>query len=293
MGSRELGDEPSPEFRSALRRLETEARHASSPAASPGSAALFTPDLVGRDAAWRELDHAWQLVRGGNGVTLVVEAGEGLGKTFLCEQFLQDIEAREPSLPLRAHGRPEYQDRGWHCARELLAPLSRAPGLGGAADDALSAVSRLVPAIRTRYPHLPAPPEDDRALPGAVAEVLSAVAQEVPVVLFLDDLPNADRPTADLILSLARHQPPGTLLLLTARPEWVGPPGALPELYQIPGVRRLKLPPLGVAEIETLLVSVIALPPEECRALAPRPETGGIRSSYRDRKRHGGRGGWR
>jgi len=274
-------DEPPPALRHVREQLDTEARRtAPVAAANPGSAALFTPDLVGRDAALRELAAAWGAVQNGGSATVVVEASEGMGKTLLCDAFLETLEPDDDTASrfvLRARAREEDQAVPWKCARELLAALPHAPGLGGASGGALAECSRLVPAIAERFPQLPEPIGDDRALRSAVAEVLAVVAEEAPVVVFVDDLAYADAASLELILGLARHLTPSTFLLIAARPEWRAPKGALAELGQRPGVRRLVLQPLVVEEIETLVRSMVALRADDARSLAARlhAETGG------------------
>ena len=271
--------------RATLRRLreqvDAEIRPAPTSRGNPGSAALFTPDLVGRDAALRELAAAWRAVQDGASETVVVEGGEGMGKTLLCDRVLETLErgggSSLGSFVLRARAREERAGVPWECARELLGKLAQAPGLGGASSAALAESCRLMPALADRFAGLAQPAGDDRALQGAVSELLAVVAEELPVVIFVDDLAYADAASQELILALARHPPPGTLLLVTARPESHSPTGALAELWQRPGVRRLVLRPLSEDEIETLVHSMVALQRDEGRALAARlhAETGG------------------
>jgi DNA-binding SARP family transcriptional activator/tetratricopeptide (TPR) repeat protein len=266
---RELGTEPSAEFERRTRdvaptRKPVAVRH-------PGSGALFTPDLVGRDAALAELTAAWHEVQSGGSATVIVEGAEGLGKTLLCERFLQSI---HDCLILRARAREDANNEPWRIARDLVAQLAEAPGLGGASARALADLARLAPAVAARFSNLPEPERSDDALCAAVAEVLETVAEELPVALFVDDLPWADEATADLVVRLARQHHPGLLVLVTARFATSAKPV---ELCQVPRVRRLKLQPLQPAEIEALLRSMIAMPADESGALARRlhAETGG------------------
>ena len=266
---RELGTEPSAEFQRLTKDLGSSRRPVA--VRHPGSGALLTPDLIGRDAALAELAAAWREVQSGGSATVIVEGAEGLGKTLLCERFLQSIHT---GLILRARAREDASDEPWRISRELFAQLADAPGLGGASARSLADVARLVPAIGARFPNLPEPERSDDALEAAVAEVLVTVAEEVPVVLFVDDLPWADRISGELIVRLAREHPAGILLLVTARQAATGAPA---DLCQVPRVRRLKLRPLEPAEIEALLRSMIAMPADDCRTLARRlhTETGG------------------
>jgi DNA-binding SARP family transcriptional activator/TolB-like protein len=280
---RELEVDPPPAFLRLKETLEPARDRADPrPRATPGAAALVTPALTGRDPALAELEAAWRVVEQGGSAAVVVEGEDGMGKTMLGERFLHSLEApnssHEPEpLVLRARAREEADQLPWGCVRDLLAALADAPGLGGAPDGALAEVSRLVPAIRVRFPRLPQPVGDDRSLVDAVGAVLEAVAEEVPIAVFLDDLPRADSASRDLIVRLARRPLPGVLLLVAARPEWLEPSGARAELCQVPGVRLIKLVPLGEADMAALLGSMIALDGAGARSLAQRlsSETGG------------------
>jgi tetratricopeptide (TPR) repeat protein/TolB-like protein len=247
---------------------------------TPGSAALFTPDLVGRDAARRELATAWRTVLSGGSETVVVEGSEGMGKTLLCDRFLDTLPLRGESLGalvLRARAREERAGVPWECAREMLSALSRAPGLGGASSGALAESCRLIPTLAERFTGLAQPSGDDRTLRGAVTELLAVVAEELPVVIFVDDLVYADAESQEFVLALARHLPSRILLLVTARPESHSPSAPLAELWQRPGVRRLVLRPLNEEEIVTLVHSMVALQEKDARTLAGRlhADTGG------------------
>jgi DNA-binding SARP family transcriptional activator len=267
----ELGSEPTSEF---LHRTDAAsadpARRA--PAADPSrSAALFSPDLVGRGAVFARLAGAWQEVSRGGAAVLLVEGEEGIGKTRLCEEFLQwlTLSASE-ALVLRSRAFVAEQETEWAVARDLLAGLGDAPGLGGAPDDALAAVSELVPSIRSRFPRLPSMTGSTAQFHGAVHRVLSDVAAEVPLLLFVDDLPSADEETRLLLFGLARRLPGRCMVLATANTAAPGFPRVVEALSKIPTVQRLPLDALGLSEVEALLDSMLLLEPAERRDLALR-----------------------
>ncbi len=271
---RELGVEPSAAF-AQVQRIESGAPRQPASPASGGSAALFTPDLVGREAAQAELRRAWQTVVGGGTAVVVVEGGEGMGKTRLCEEFLRSLDPA--GVILHARAPEEAGDAAGSLARELLAGLVAAPGLVGAPELVLAELSRLLPEVRTRWPRLPEPRGSEQALHEATAQAVGAVAHEQPVVLFLDDFSSADAATRRLIVALARRRPPSLLLLLSVRTGGGEDTGLSTDLSRLPGVRHLKLPPLGVPDIEVLLSSMLELPVGQRHALAARlhAESGG------------------
>lgn len=276
----ELGVEPSAAL---LARADASAAGsprplpASAVAAAPGSVALFSPSLTGRDAALAELRAAFAASAAGEaGLLMVVEGEEGIGKTRLCEEYLREVErSTTPALVLRARA------AAGEGLRELLAPLAAAPGLGGAGDAALARLARHVPALRARYPHLPEVEHHDAALPAALRETLDAVAAELPVLLFVDDLDGADGPMRQALLALARDLPRSVLLLLTGRGEALQREGISPLVGPLPGARRLLLQPLTPAETEGLIGSMLELRPAARQSLAARLcEAGGGNPSF-------------
>ncbi|MGH7446041.1 MAG: AAA family ATPase, partial [Longimicrobiales bacterium] len=276
---RDLAVEPSAAFTQLAHRIDRHGRVPAGAVAGPGSAALFTPDMVGRDAQRSELLAAWQSVVRGGAAVVLVEGAEGMGKTLFCDEFVRSLEDQPgPVLLLNARAREEVPQVERAAACELLDGLVRAPGLSGVPDRALSEVAVLLPAIRSRWPQLPSPAGDERALHHAVQQVFAVVAQEQPIVAILDDFACADDASRRLVLTLARHPPPGLLLVLTVRTDGGDDAAAThAELRHLPGVRRLRLAPLGVKDVESLVASMLELPAGERERLAGYlwTETGG------------------
>jgi DNA-binding SARP family transcriptional activator len=247
-----------------------------------GSAALFTPDLIGRDGALAELLAAWKEVRAGARVIVLVEGDPGIGKTRLCEELLlQPSVATAGAVILRAHpGRPTGTG-GSHLLRQLLAPLALAPGVGGAGPQALAEVAVVVPEIGERFPDLPEARRTPDALGEALNEVLSAVASERPVILLLDDLGAVD-PAGQVTVSQVLGRSGATLLgIVAARSEDADGSPALAELRSLSGVRRLTLGPLDSAQVEAMLGTMLALGAGDRRDLAARLHAeGGGNPSY-------------
>lgn len=269
---RELDVEPSEEFGAAVARDPR-----SGPASHPGgavrsSSALFTPDFVGRADALGELTTAWEAVlAGGPGAVVLVTGEEGVGKTRLCEEYLRWVDtASGDACVLRSRAYSAETGNAWSAARHLLAGLGGVPGLGGAPEDPLAALVGLAPGIRDRFPRLPARPASDLPLDEALRIVLECVAEEAPVLLFLDDFPAADRESRELLAGLARRPPKGVLLLLSAPTTGGRGEAALAPLLEIPGIRRVELQPLDAARVEALVGSMLVLDPSERREIARR-----------------------
>ncbi len=248
------GLEVSAELTALRRTLERNA--AAAQGRGVASAALHTPDLVGRSAAMAELAAAW---RAGSSAVFV-EGEPGMGKTRLCEEFLGRVTRRSDQvLVIRAapaDGTGSLLDR-------LAEVLADAPGLAGAPAAALAALARVSNAVRARFPNLPSTKEP--TLPNAVREALAAVAGEAPVILFVDDLPQADANSRGVVLDLMARPPARVMVLATAR---TGAAGG--RLVPTHGIRRLKLQPLSVDDVDQLLGSMVSLPADERRLLAGR-----------------------
>jgi DNA-binding SARP family transcriptional activator/tetratricopeptide (TPR) repeat protein/TolB-like protein len=277
----ELEAEPTDAFVRLGQRLS----QAFAPAAAErriGSAALFTPDLIGRDGALGELLAAWKEVRSGSRVIVVVEGDPGIGKTRLCEDFLLEpsVAAANPVI-LRTHPGASAGSIGSRLLRQLLAPLASAPGLGGAGPEALAEVAVVVPEIRERFPGLPERKRSPDALGGSLNEVLAAVAAERPLILLLDDLGAMDA-TGQGLVTQALGRTGATLLgLITARSEDADGSPVLAGLRSRPGVRRLTLGSLDLPQVDAMLGSMLALGAADRRSLAARLHAeGGGNPSY-------------
>ncbi len=153
----------------------------------------------------------------------------------------------------------------------LLAQIATAPGLGGASPSTLAAIATRVPSLRDRYPAIPAASpsigshSDTSSL---AAEAMSAVGEERPVLLCVDDAERADPPTVAALAAIARGCR-GRIQIVVAVGTDAGT--AMPgELGADLPVRRLKLPPLSPAEVETLVASMLVLPAPERHTLAAR-----------------------
>jgi predicted ATPase/DNA-binding SARP family transcriptional activator/tetratricopeptide (TPR) repeat protein len=84
-----------------------------------------------------------------------------------------------------------------------------------------SELARLIPELRRRAPDLPPPPQDEPEteryrLFEAVVGLLTELSRSAPVLLVLDDLQWADRPTLLLLRHMARATNPARLLILGA-----------------------------------------------------------------------------
>ena len=237
---------------------------------TPGSAALFTPDLTGRGQALAELDAMWRAVRAGVAGAILIEGDAGIGKSRLCEEFLRGLASRgDRATILRARGYETASDTALGALSELVLALAAAPGATGASAAALWELARFAPALHERFPGLARPSHEGHGLEDALVEVLSAAAGERPVVLYFDDLPLTDPGTQRVIMAVTGRITAPLFLLVTAR-TGEDRTTAYVELSARAGIRRLKLQPLGLKDIELLVGSMLELAPATRHQLAAR-----------------------
>jgi tetratricopeptide (TPR) repeat protein len=231
--------------------------------------------FVGRAAELERLAAAWRDVRRGGDRRLVLLAGEpGVGKTRLALRFAAAALADEAAVLL---GR---------CAEDPLAPyepfaevlrqigLEPARALAGTAAQELGRVlgeARELPADDPGARH---------RLFSAVDDVLGGVAERRPVVLILDDLQWADRPTLLLLGFVLRSSRRAPLLAIgTYRDTDIGRrtplAGALAELRRDGGAERIGLHGLEVGEVGALAADWLGADEAERLAPAVHARTGG------------------
>jgi DNA-binding SARP family transcriptional activator len=241
----ELGTTPSAPAIAAHDQLLQRASTRASPAANPDRTAPRAPAelpaelkaraqgvLIGRDDELAELTRLWSLACSepssgelpvsARAARVVVLAGDaGIGKTSLAAELAR--RAYEDGAVVLAGRAPEEGLAPYQPFLEALSHYFATADLNdirGALREHGPELSRLVPELRHRAPDLPAPPgeiEGERyRLFESVVGLLSSIAERAPILLVLDDLHWADRPTLLLLRHLARSPRPARLLVLLA-----------------------------------------------------------------------------
>jgi class 3 adenylate cyclase len=238
------------------------------PPLPPRLRGLADTPYVGRVAERRALRETWdQVVDGGQRQVVIVSGEAGIGKTRLVTHTAQ---TGLPDHAVVLYGRcDEDQEVPYHAWRELLRDYAQIAPRRILRPHAAE-LSRLVAGLADRLGPVPAPapgdPETERYLLfAAVAGLLAAVAERAPVLLVLDDLHWADRPTLLLLKHLVAAPGTGRLMILaTFRESDVGATdpltGVLADLHREPGVARLDLPGLGRDDIAALVEDMTGQP---------------------------------
>ncbi|HZQ79240.1 MAG TPA: AAA family ATPase [Acidimicrobiia bacterium] len=166
--------------------------------------------FVGRGGELKTLQRAWAAALAGERSAVFIGGEPGIGKTRLAAQLADSVH-REGANVL--FGRCD-EDLGvpYHPFVEALAGyIGACPAdeLREQAGPLSGEVVRLVPVLADRLPHLPEPlraePETERyRLLEAVAELLAGISHDAPVLLVLDDLHWATKPSLLLLRHLLR-----------------------------------------------------------------------------------------
>jgi DNA-binding winged helix-turn-helix (wHTH) protein len=234
--------------------------------AAHGEGVPDQPPFAGRAQSLRALDDARTVSRGGRGVLALISGEQGIGKTRLVEELLArhgggelltlvgrcfEGDATPPFWPWVLALRACAEQLGPDERRSLLVP----------GEDGLA---RLVPEWGEPTEATPAPAIEDPAqaryrLFHDVTSFFRRVTRHRPVVLVLEDIHWADRPSLLLLRYLTREL--GTMAMLalaTYRSEEPTPALAevLPGLHTVPSVRVVPLRGLAAAEVGDLVRSL-------------------------------------
>jgi len=177
--------------------------------------------VIGRDAESVVLADAFKRVAAGEGRSIVLISGEaGIGKTTLATQTARTAFEAGTIVMLG------------HCDEDLGAPYgpfveALSHYVKYASEEALrthvqahgAELAKMIPALQQRLGELPAPqsadPDTERyLLYNAVVGLLGQVSEERPLVLVLDDLQWADKPSLQLLRHVAANTTSLRLLIL-------------------------------------------------------------------------------
>ena len=230
----------------------------------PALTTARTATFVGRHAELDRMLDAWHRTRTGERRLVLLTGEPGIGKTQLAIELAAAAHADGATV---LHGRCDdglqvpYQPFAAALAQVLddAQALGATPPLGRLAGELV----RLAPDVAALVPGLPPPlradPETEQyRLFDAVSLWLQAMAETGPVVLVLDDLHWATRPTLHLLRHVLRTSEPTPLFVVgTYRDTELGRGHPLTELladlHRLPGMDRIVIDGLDEDEVVALL----------------------------------------
>jgi len=206
-----------------------------------------TGALVGRERQLGALREAFEESRKGAGVTVRIKGRSGMGKTALVEHFLAELSTAGRALVLA--GRCYERESVPHEAIDgLVDALCRfLLGLPRAEADVLMpvdvfALSRAFPVLRRVEAVAKAqrrstaaaldPVELRRRAFAALRELIARIAEQRPLVLFIDDLQWGDLGSAPFLADLMHEPAPPLLLVVAYRSEEAESSALLRSLFE-------------------------------------------------------------
>jgi class 3 adenylate cyclase len=228
---------------------------------------VVEPVVVGRDAHLEQLQQTFADAATGARQVVLVGGEPGIGKTTLMSMLSR--RAHEDGTVV-CYGRTE-KDLGLPYQAFVQALdhfVTHAPAdvLETHVDEHRGELARLVPTLVRQVPGCPpattTDPDSEKYLTfGAVVGLLSLAARQQTVLLVLEDLHWADRPTLQLLRHLTAVPELGAVMVVgTYRTTDIGPDHPLTETLAVlrrePGVTRVELDGLSSASVNELVTTL-------------------------------------
>lgn len=232
--------------------------------------------LIGREAEYRALLRRWRLaVQGTSGVGLLI-GPTGIGKTRLAEELRRVAEAEGARVAVL---KAEDSERPieWGVLAEIVQQLFRLSGSTGISPASDAVLRSLIPSLAvgdgggaedtgprgTSMGLLRTRPS--AALADALTDLITAVSEDAPLLLVLDDLHWADTESRAVLTRVAtRLNHASAFLLLTCRTDVEEPRvrKTLALLSESASTTTVELAPLSLDETEALFRSQLRFEPE-------------------------------
>jgi hypothetical protein len=223
----------------------------------PSSSAALVAELVGREREFATILDAWREARAGQPVIVRALGPPGLGKTRL----LADVAARLRSTRARVvfvRANPGARDVPYALASELAGTLGELPGARAVSPVAIHVLVSLNPGLSAYFSSTEgsrvAPSDELRQRMHAVHELISAVADEQPIAVLIDDLHWADALSRQVLAGVCGLLKEDRILIVTAERGHAALDASLPQ------ARLLQLMPLSPGAVNSLVLSLADLP---------------------------------
>lgn len=223
---REPGDRPS--GRDILRRLGSQTAQPEANLATDSNAPSSDALFVGRERHHAALQAAFEEIKGGRTVLMLVGGHSGVGKSLLVQRFLDELVEQERGVVLsgRCYERESVPYKALDSIIDALSRyLRRLPEHETRAllPRDVGALLRVFPVLRRveaivdtprRSADVPDPHELRRRALSALRELLARLGDRCPLVLAIDDLQWGDMDSLAVVTEILRPPDPPVLLLV-------------------------------------------------------------------------------
>jgi DNA-binding SARP family transcriptional activator len=222
------------------------------PAGDDGQPGMLRSDLVGREREFHRLVAAWREAARGPVRHLHLEGRPGLGKTRLLEELSGRVRTLGGKVvSLRAQ--PGERHVELTSVADLVRALCDLPGAKAISEQSAALIVGLHPALGSVFPGVKGGPSEREGIHPyalALADLVTAVAEESPLALLLDDAHWMDEASSRIAAMALTRLGNAPVLVVTA-----GRPGASPLGAE---TTRILLGALSLADTESLLASLAA-----------------------------------
>ena len=188
-------------------------------ASEPGGDAVapFTLDLVGREESFTVVLTAWARARAGATQIVSVTGGAGIGKSRLLTAIAARCQGRRGrTVTVRAN--PGEREVPFGFAAAIAQALASQPGAAGINTDSARELVALDPGLASLFAVTPSPTEGGEAVRRralALYDLVSAIAEQEPLALLLDDLHWADTASRQLMAIVMGRSTDLALMVVT------------------------------------------------------------------------------
>ena len=222
--------------------------------------------FVGRAEEFQRLYEQWEAVRSGCSRHILLTGESGVGKTTLADRFATGVGLEGATV---ARVRCFELERGipYAAVGGLLRGVLDKPGASATSPQSLAELGRVIPAVHTYWPNLPAPVDAQGEsarirFAESALELLTVLMDEHPVVLIIDDFHIADEASLSVVhLLIRRLRDRPLMVIMTSRsnlPEWALGAAKIRDGASYLGVTVMEVSPMKVEEGEELLDRFLA-----------------------------------
>ena len=194
-------------------------RDAEAPITGDAPTALVL-DLVGRESTFAAVMSAWQRARAGESQVVVISGVPGIGKSRLLTAIMQRCASRR-TLAVTVRANPGERDVPFGFAAAIARTLASLPGAAGVSADTARELVALDPGLGSQFATTPSLDDGGEAVRKralAMLDLLSAIGEQNPLALCLDDLHWSDAASRQLLtVVIGRVAELPVLIVVTTR----------------------------------------------------------------------------